>query len=454
MVRGTLLIREERPPSVSVASFLSFIWPGLGQAFVGARRAATIQALPIAAVVAVVAATALWLGPAVTFVHLLQPGIALLAGVAIAVLCVWRIASIVDAALRARPWRWWSGSARVLVVALVAFSILLHGWAGSVVWSAYQAGQRIAQPIDPSTPPAPTGQSPLPTPSVSPSPTPLPLPQGRITVLLLGRDSADHSRRLTDTIQIASYDAATGEIAIIAVPRDTAQVPLSTGATWDRKINELLTYAESRPREFPEGGIQTLMRELGHVVGVPIQYYAQVDFAGFVRLVDAVGGVDVVLDRPIADPTYQSGPTETGFYMEPGNHHLDGETALKYVRSRHGPGNSDFQRARRQQQVLLALRDKVDDPAVVANLPGLIDAASQMVRTNVPLDKLPELVSMLQGSGGAPSETYVLRPPDYAEVIPRSEVGNVYMTRLKMDAVAQLSIELFGDDSRYFRDFP
>ena len=73
-----------------------------------------------------------------------------------------------------------------------------------------------------------------------------------------------------------------------------------------------------------------------------------------------------------------------------------------------------------------------------------------MVRTNAPIEQVPQIVSILQQSTGADAQTYVLKPPGYAQVIPRSEIGRVYMTRLKMDAVAELSVELFGEKSRYF----
>ena len=269
-------------------------------------------------------------------------------------------------------------------------------------------------------------------------------------MLFLGADlGRGVEGRLTDTIQVASFDQRSGRIVMISVPRDTGQLPLYNGGTWNRKINELLTYAAEHPDEFPDGGLGTLERQLEYIIGIPIDYYAAVDFSGFERLVDMVGGVDVTLERPIADASYGGG---RGFFMEPGEHHLDGETALAFVRSRRGPGNSDFQRARRQQQVLLALRHKVNDPFVLANLPSIVDAASQMVRTNAPLDRLPQIVQVLQASSGAGAETYVLQPRRFAEVIPRSEIGRVYMTRLKMDAVAELSIELFGDDSRYAQE--
>ena len=148
------------------------------------------------------------------------------------------------------------------------------------------------------------------------------------------------------------------------------------------------------------------------------------------------------MTRPIS-------PTEIGFHLLPGAHHLDGKLATAYARSRHGSGNSDFLRARRQQQILLALRDKVDDPAVLANLPTLLDLVSQIVHTNVPLDRLPDIVSVVQNSTAADTRNIVLAPPRFAEPIISPTGERTYEYQLRMDEVAALSIELFGDRSRY-----
>jgi LCP family protein required for cell wall assembly len=340
-------------------------------------------------------------------------------------------------------------------VVLVGLIVAMHVWAGNVVWSAYQAGVRISQPIDGTPSPRPTDAAApgLPTGSgVTPLPTTAgpPVPEGRVTVLFLGRDLGRGAEgHLTDSLQIASFDPVSGQIVMISLPRDTGQLPLYSGGTWPTKINALMSYAEAHPGEFPDGGLGTLRRELEYIIGIPIHYYAQVDFEGFVRLIDSVGGVDVTVVREINDPTYWQFGRQVGFHMLPGEHHLDGLTALAYARSRHGTGNSDFQRARRQQEVLLAVRDRLNDPSVLANLPTVIDIASEYVRTDVPLDRLPEIIALLQASTAASVDRYVLQPRLYAEVIPREEIGRVYMTRLKMDAVAELSIRLFGEESRY-----
>jgi len=440
-------IASSHRPAVA-ATLLSFAWPGLGQAYRRRRRVALGFAVPPALLLGGAALLAFLLGVPVFAAYLLNPFNSALAGLAVVGLAVWWAAAILDAG---RPHTRGSVVAAIVLLALVG---LAYGWAGSVVWSLYQAGVRISQPIAEATPaPVPTGSS-SPAPTNNGRPTSPPVdPQSRVTILFVGRDSGrGPDSGLTDTLQVASFDPRSGEIVMISVPRDLGQVPLYTGGTWQHKINALMSAAERQPQRFPDGGIGTLVRQIEYIVGIPINYYAMIDFRGFERLVDMVGGVDVVLDRPIRDPTYWHDPQTRGFFMEPGEHHLDGATALAYVRSRHGPGNSDFQRARRQQQVLLALRGKIDEPGVLANLPAIIDTASAMVRSDVALNRLPEIVALLQQSTDAEVDTHVLQPRKYAEVVPRSEIGNVYMIRLKMDAVAELSIELFGDESRYAQE--
>ncbi len=148
-------------------------------------------------------------------------------------------------------------------------------------------------------------------------------------------------------------------------------------------------------------------------------------------------------------PPTSSRPTETGFFLDAGPHHLDGKLATAYARSRHGPGNSDYERARRQQQILLALRSKLNDPRLFTNLPGLLYVLSNIIRTDAPLDRLPEIVSIALASATAEPTRIVLSPPRYADRAFNSSGEATTATVLNMDAIAELSRELFGSDSRY-----
>ena len=179
----------------------------------------------------------------------------------------------------------------------------------------------------------------------------------RVTFLLVGVDSGfDRDWALTDTMLVVSIDPD-GTSAMISVPRDLYGVRLPDGRTYNDKLNSLLSVADSRPEAFPSGGADTLKETIGDLLGIRIHYFAALNLMGFKEAIDAIGGVDVTVERAIADPVYsEDGIEGPGFYLDPGEYHMDGSLALAYVRSRHGPGDSDFTRAERQQEVLAAVQ--------------------------------------------------------------------------------------------------
>ncbi len=453
----------ETGPSRPIAALLSFIWPGLGQAYKGQRQRALTHGLPIAAVVIGLIALVLAIGPLVFGLHLLNPVVSLGLIALIAALALWRCYSIVDAG-GAR-----TSMTKVTVLVLIGLTVFSHAWLANNAWAFYQAGQRITEPVQVALPPAdptpdPLGSSapsspsqttaPGGSPAVSPAPeSPLPGSTSRVTVLLVGVDNTHVAARgLTDTLIVASFDPVGKSLTMISIPRDTARLPYYAGGQFEPRINNLMQTAARNPEEFPDGAMGTLVNEVSYLVGVPIDYYAQIDIAGFLALVDMVGGVDVVLDSPIHDAGYQFSPTEVGFFLEAGPHHLDGKLATAYARSRHGPGNSDYERARRQQQILVALRTKLNDPRLMTNLPGVLYVLSNVVRTDAPLDRLPEIVSIAFSSSDVEPRRVVLSPPRFAEGIINQDGVRTTRNQLRMDEVARLSIELFGSDSRYAQE--
>ena len=110
---------------------------------------------------------------------------------------------------------------------------------------------------------------------------------------------------------------------------------------------------------------------------------------------------------------------------------------------------TDFSRARRQQQVLLALREQLTKPKNLPQIPGLLDAAGDTIRTNFPSDRVGEMIDLAQRIDTSTVKQVVLGPRKYADVPPPSETNGIYELRLKMDALAALSIEIFGDSSSY-----
>ena len=337
------------------------------------------------------------------------------------------------------------------VIAVLGIAVLLsHLWAVAVGWSLYEASGRLFPPVV--VAPSP-GASAAPAPTDDFRATPRVTPESksaRINVLLTGIDSTEtRLQALTDTLIVVSLDPLTGDASMVSFPRDIARFTLSTGQLYTDKINSLMTAANKDPVTYPDGGLPTLIHELGYLLGIPIHYYAAVDLAGFAKLIDTVGGVTVDNPRAINDPAY-GGWTDgrVGFRLTPGVHHLDGQTALAYARSRRGAGDNDFTRARRQQQLLVAIRARLTDPSLLPKLPAIIDAGSRTVSTNFPQDRLQEMLAVARSMEDEDGIRRVVLGPPYAKNPPAGTPGG-YQLVLDMDRLAKLSIDLYGDDSRY-----
>jgi polyisoprenyl-teichoic acid--peptidoglycan teichoic acid transferase len=227
---------------------------------------------------------------------------------------------------------------------------------------------------------------------------PTPALTDRINVLLVGVDATRfRTTVLTDTMMVVSLDPVGHTVTMLSLPRDLIDVPMSDGDVFGPKLNSLMSYADSNPDEFPDGGMAALEDAVGTLLGIDIQYHAELQFGSFIRMVDAVGGVDVEVVQGFTDPTYDGyGLEGRGWSITAGPHHLDGRNALAFSRSRKAPGESDFTRALRQQQVIVALRDAVTkDGSLLWELPGLLDAVGDAVRTDLPPSRLPQLAAIL-----------------------------------------------------------
>ena len=336
-----------------MATFFSFLWPGLGQLYVGARRSALIFGLPLLVVLVVVALQALS-SPEGVLIGLFTPSTALTVLILIVLFGVWRLISMGDAlgtAGRRGAWRRPVPLASFLVLAAIV--ITTHAAAASLAYSFYDAGRLIfVGEHDPDGAPLPSLVMPSPAagslaPGATAAPTD-PAKPARINILLTGIDSDEHrSHALNDTILVASLDPTTGDLAMVSFPRDMSRLPTPGGKPYMGKINSLMTYADKHPKEYPEGGMAALAKEVGYLLGAPVDYYASVDLEGFRKLIDRVGGVTVNVQTAINDPGYGGWdtPGKIGFKISTGKHTLDGETALAFVRSRKSLGDSDFGRA-------------------------------------------------------------------------------------------------------------
>lgn len=180
---------------------------------------------------------------------------------------------------------------------------------------------------------------------------------GRTNILVLG---VDEKASLSDTILLVSIKDSFGqkpEVVMTNIPRDLyVEIPNYGG----NKINAAHSLGENNGH--PEGGPGLTAETIESEFDIPVHYYASLDFESFGKIIDAVGGVELDIKSSIDDPYYPA-PGYDGyepFYIEEGTQTLDGETALKYARSR--KTTSDFDRSFRQQQIVLAVKDKVLNP--------------------------------------------------------------------------------------------
>ncbi len=189
----------------------------------------------------------------------------------------------------------------------------------------------------------------------------------RINILLLGVGGYGHQGSLlTDTIIMLSFKPSTKQVAMLSIPRDlTVEYP---GNYYWRKINNAIAFGLEM--EYPGGGEALAVDLVEDVTGQEIHYYGRIDFAGFEQIIDGLGGIKINVENSFVDYTY---PTDDyglqTLSFTAGEQIMDGETALKYVRSRHGTNGegSDFARAKRQQKVLLALKNKFTSFSTLIN---------------------------------------------------------------------------------------
>jgi LCP family protein required for cell wall assembly len=247
---------------------------------------------------------------------------------------------------------------------------------------------------------------------------------------------------------VVSYDPQTNSVQMVSVPRDSASFPFYFGGvdSAKTKINSVPTYVRNGWIKSPDSPYITLVKEVSYLVGIPINYYAVMDLNGFIKMIDTVGGIDVVNAGVIADPTYDWLDGNAGvFYLAAGPQHLDGRTALAYVRSRHGTNNSDWRRASRQQEVLIALLHKMAQPSQLLKLPSLISTVGSSVTTTFPADKVADYVAMAQDVPTKNFSQVVLGPP-YSVTGISSATSSTCLINAK---VAALSVQLFGADSTW-----
>jgi polyisoprenyl-teichoic acid--peptidoglycan teichoic acid transferase len=249
----------------------------------------------------------------------------------------------------------------------------------------------------------------------------------RVTVLIMGLDFRDwqagNGAPRTDTMILLTIDPLSHSAGMLSIPRDM-WVNIPGGFKYGR-INT--AYALGESFKYPKGGGPGLaMATVEELIGVPIDYYAQIDFGTFVTFIDEIGGVKVdVPEKMTIDP---EGANNT-YRLKKGMQTLPGELALAYARARHTAGG-DFDRAKRQQQVIMGIREKMLTmnmfPTMIARAPALYKQLSSGIHTNMNLDeaiKLAWLASQIpqdkikQGIIGPPNQVTFAQSPDGSQQV-------------------------------------
>lgn len=221
--------------------------------------------------------------------------------------------------------------------------------------------------------------------------------RGRINILLVGLAGKNYpGTNLTDSIIIASVNPKTFQTALLSIPRDMyVNIPGTKSYT---KINAL--YARAKDTDASgKTGISDLKTALEEITGQPIDYYLALDFDGFKQIVSELGGVKIQVPKDIHDARYP-GPNYSYqvFDIKAGLQDLDGETALKYARTRHDE-DGDFGRAARQQLILEAARSKAFSLGTILNVPKmneLLDTLGEHLRTNIQLDEIGSFLNLVE----------------------------------------------------------
>ncbi len=264
----------------------------------------------------------------------------------------------------------------------------------------------------------------------------------RINVLLLGIDRRGGQGwgYRTDTIIIVTVDENNKTAGMLSIPRD---LQLEIPGYKEDRINTANVYGESS--RYPGGGPALLKRTIEYNFGIPIDYYIMVDFQGFEKIVDTLGGIDINVPRALHDTQYPDPlPGDpyhyTTIHFDPGLQHMNGKRALQYARSR--MSTSDFDRAKRQQQILVAIRDKALNLNLLPKLPSLIATMGSMVKTDMTPDDMIRLARLAPQIDMENVKQVVLQKPYvYGH---RRATDNAAVQLPKWDLINQLVADLFA----------
>ncbi|HEX9679879.1 MAG TPA: LCP family protein [Anaerolineales bacterium] len=263
----------------------------------------------------------------------------------------------------------------------------------------------------------------------------------RITILFMGLDyrdwESDDGPPRTDSMMLVSIDPVARTAGMLSIPRDLwVEIP---GFFEHNRINTAYFLGETN--RLPGGGPALAMKTVENLLGVPVSYYAVIDFSAFERMIDEIGGIDVLVHEwikitPIGEESY---------WLEPKPHRLDGGQALAYARARKTEGG-DFDRAQRQQQVALAILDRVIGfdmvPLLVSRAPALYQELSAGIRTNLTLDQMLSIGLLGVQIPQTNIQRGVISPPEM--VIPQVLADGAEVLKPVPDKIRLLRDEIFA----------
>lgn len=284
-----------------------------------------------------------------------------------------------------------------------------------------------------------------------------------LSIVILGRDTRKETGSMnTDVMIVSVVNPVTKQVTMLSLPRDTRiKIP---GYRGYHKINAIYANGEAERRQAEvngqtptENGVTLAKKTLEQMLGVPIQYYVEVDFDGFKSIIDELGGVEVNVDRKLVydDPT-----DNTHINLEPGIQTLNGEQALGYVRHRHDNRgtkyySNDFDRNRRQQEVIRSIMDKMTSFQGFTKISKVIEVAGQHVHTDLSPEQIKGLAVDFKGVTSSnittlenkaywnPNISYTLLPAEQLKEIRSTLKSQMGIT----DSVAEVNDSSIGDDN-------
>lgn len=436
---------------------LSFVLPGLGQAAVGLVRRGLLLFLPILAIALLVGWVLAGSSLSAKLELAFSPEVLTALLIGNVIVAAYRIIVMIDARRSAisveQPRQPSHRGSAVLLAILIVATVALHGTIEVVGYQTYTTMDEVFggppvgadassdpdawqipdasfEPDDTPTPAPTPSATATGTPTATPSPTPSPTPapawakDGRLNLLLIGSDSGPGRWSLrTDTMIVLSVDVEGGRAAMFGIPRNMTGVPLAPeskaafpNGRFPGLLNALYVYAMGHPRNFPGGdarGFRAVTGAVQELVGVKLDGAVVVDLIGFVKLVDAVGGLWIDIPERVVDNHYppENGGRKIRITFKPGCQHLNGHRALAYARTRHQ--DSDYGRMRRQQATLLALAHQTDPIGLLPEVPELLKIAGEHLWTTLKRNQIGALAALAARVDPGEVETTTFTPPNY-----------------------------------------